>query len=1165
MKVVCLSRVKPTKMEKSETRIESIEQGLACQIEEEMNQAADSAKWGKPASDIITRIESIESAKPVRAIWEMVQNARDVSRDGGTDIEFVLTDKEFVFRHNGLPFTPKSLCALNLQTSSKVRNDLVQVGQYGTGFLTTHKFGLKFDLSGSLELCGGTKFLDFDRLTFDRSPVDKQKMIDNLKTQEARIIDMCKNPENLKNLKDKPADFTVFRYRQECEVERERAAEALKQALDLAPYVMALNDLVNSIRFTDETTGREVLCTRNFKQNLEEHDLYTYSVVETHIHRNFDDDNLPSREYNYQVYMLESTQKEESTGQSLATVILPLMKNEVDGEEKVCAFRFKDNKPNFFIHLPLLGTEKWGVNFLFHSPAFTCADESRSALRFVGNGQNNDEQAERNCGILDHAERMIFSFVGEHLDGIDDSRKMFSFVNIDTKNNDSRKEAFFKAKKESWVEQMKNFNLVRSSLEEKTYVKPEKVYVLCREMAEEGERNPEFLDAVYNILKTEYPDSLPAKEDLVFWSKRMMEWYDCDTDSNVFFSVDEIVDLIAKSKDSSVSILGKANILEFDKFLAAHGYLSYFENKAIVPNEAGILKKKGELSSPVDFSKTARAVISVLLPDDYATFVDKDFCKLTQFRQFTEDDFSAKLSVAISKLQEGQKTDRDKFRRYTVSQSYWDRVDNPKSAFIPEEKVAALIKFASMAIKSESASSEAKILGLVKEFHGFSEEVPDTLQGVDARSALRTLIGDAMYRFSVNPPVEKSQWSQKTVEAIYGYADFRSMLRDYKVYQNQKDEYRYAEQLRKEDDIPERLKELYDIIVLDGGDGSIKTSLLKKEYEDCFEGEGGCKGSELSSEVFKVISERREGEEKSYPDISCYKHKKEVLEIIRRIDESEEGQLWATLFPTIKNDRATIMMSIIDDDEKKDSIFKIMQEEDSRKLKALAEITEKVKNPDTLQAIVDVVNAHPAILAIAVKMNEELKENERQFNFKYAIGKIVEDELRSSISSELSCGFRASDEQDGQDIVIRYKGEPKYYLECKAKWSFTDPAHMSSRQMKKAVREKDRYALCCVDCTRDTGAEIAMDATRDEVMNSRDEILAHTYVHTDIGDLLSSAVSPVVKEEDSYDGDESRIRVRGDFSSDIPKKAFVRGIPFRDFLDSLLSTVSGLVSSENNG
>lgn len=75
----------------------------------------------------------------------MVQNARDVSRKTGANIEFLLNDYEFVFQHNGLPFTATSLNALNIQSTSKVRDDIVQVGQYGTGFLTTHKFGLKFE------------------------------------------------------------------------------------------------------------------------------------------------------------------------------------------------------------------------------------------------------------------------------------------------------------------------------------------------------------------------------------------------------------------------------------------------------------------------------------------------------------------------------------------------------------------------------------------------------------------------------------------------------------------------------------------------------------------------------------------------------------------------------------------------------------------------------------------------------------------------------------------------------------------------------------------------------------------------------------------------------------------------------------------------------------
>ena len=65
---------------------------IISQIDSEMDKAIDEATWGKPASDIITRIESMENAKPARAIWEMVQNARDVSKETGADIEFSLND-----------------------------------------------------------------------------------------------------------------------------------------------------------------------------------------------------------------------------------------------------------------------------------------------------------------------------------------------------------------------------------------------------------------------------------------------------------------------------------------------------------------------------------------------------------------------------------------------------------------------------------------------------------------------------------------------------------------------------------------------------------------------------------------------------------------------------------------------------------------------------------------------------------------------------------------------------------------------------------------------------------------------------------------------------------------------------------------------------------------
>ena len=61
-----------------------------------------------------------------------------------------LTDKEFIFAHKGKAFTYDSLCSLVKQVSSHEKEDNNSVGQYGTGFLTTHKFSRKININGSM-------------------------------------------------------------------------------------------------------------------------------------------------------------------------------------------------------------------------------------------------------------------------------------------------------------------------------------------------------------------------------------------------------------------------------------------------------------------------------------------------------------------------------------------------------------------------------------------------------------------------------------------------------------------------------------------------------------------------------------------------------------------------------------------------------------------------------------------------------------------------------------------------------------------------------------------------------------------------------------------------------------------------------------------------------
>ena len=86
-----------------------------------------------------------------RWVWELLQNARDASADDDTHLSasIELDDGELVFQHNGRGFTEEEVAHLIYHGSTKVE-DKKTIGQYGSGFLTTHLLSPEVDVSGQL-------------------------------------------------------------------------------------------------------------------------------------------------------------------------------------------------------------------------------------------------------------------------------------------------------------------------------------------------------------------------------------------------------------------------------------------------------------------------------------------------------------------------------------------------------------------------------------------------------------------------------------------------------------------------------------------------------------------------------------------------------------------------------------------------------------------------------------------------------------------------------------------------------------------------------------------------------------------------------------------------------------------------------------------------------
>ena len=203
-------------------------------------------------------LEDLDEKSGERALWELVQNARDMSSEARIKIE--LTDTCIIFSHHGKPFDYTSFRALVKQDSSKDRNGADQVGQYGTGFMTTHAFNRLVYVSGPFvvkkgkeDISGYVQVKDFE---LDRTLVDKEEGPRKMKEQLEEVKQFWKRGQ-LDKISD---DTTLFRY-DLTPFQVEEVSRQLSSAIRLMPFVLVINSRIKEVEIHNHRT-KEHFCLR---------------------------------------------------------------------------------------------------------------------------------------------------------------------------------------------------------------------------------------------------------------------------------------------------------------------------------------------------------------------------------------------------------------------------------------------------------------------------------------------------------------------------------------------------------------------------------------------------------------------------------------------------------------------------------------------------------------------------------------------------------------------------------------------------------------------------------------------------------------------------------------------------------------------------------------
>lgn len=328
-------------------------------INSELEDAREQQRLNIPAKRLLEKLVPIPSNVQDlqrRWFWELLQNASDYNDT--VDIILELHKDAVIFKHNGNPFRPidtENLIAPDSGKDSEELKDKDMIGQFGTGFISTHILSSKITVEGVIKSERITDYYSKFTFTLNRSEFnDKEALKRSIQISSKELN------ESVRQISYNPSEFnTIFSYDLNAHLPninpRDVVRKGLEYVSDVLPYTLAFMPKVKSVTINNYNT--DFFDSLSKKITVKERDEKSVSVL------------VGDDEINLRIF--------KDQGVELIVRI-----------EKGRLIPYPINITKLFCSLPMIGTEDFCFPVVINSKLFAPKNE-RDGINLSDNDSSN--------------------------------------------------------------------------------------------------------------------------------------------------------------------------------------------------------------------------------------------------------------------------------------------------------------------------------------------------------------------------------------------------------------------------------------------------------------------------------------------------------------------------------------------------------------------------------------------------------------------------------------------------------------------------------------------------------------------------------------------------------------------------------------------------------